>query len=521
MKPPPQPPRTRRPDGQRPDASRSDGQRPDGQRPARAKTRNVARRDVDAARVVAWRTLRAVDERDAYANLELPRQLESARLDGRDAAFATELTYGALRGRGLYDAVRAACVDRPLADVDAPVLDALRLGVHQLLATRVPPHAAVAATVDLVRAEIGQGVAGFANAVLRKVGARDVAGWLAQVAPAEAEDLDGHLAVSTSHPVWIVRALRDGLLLAGRPVAELPDLLAADNRRPEVTLAALPGLLTPAELVGLGARAGRLSPLAVTVTGAPDDLAAVRDGRARAQDEGSQLVALALAAAAGAGPDGGRWLDLCAGPGGKAAVLGAVLATRRAAGALPPDAVLVAGEVAPHRVGLVRGSVRAVLAADPAAVLVREGDGTAAGADEPGAYDRVLVDAPCTGLGALRRRPEARWRRQPADLAGLGPLQRALLASALDAVRPGGVVAYATCSPHRAETRAVVGDVLRRRAKAGPAEPVEQLDARAVLAELSAGRLDPATLGPGPDAQLWPHLHGCDAMYLALLRRPG
>jgi 16S rRNA (cytosine967-C5)-methyltransferase len=125
----------------------------------------------------------------------------------------------------------------------------------------------------------------------------------------------------------------------------------------------------------------------------------------------------------------------------------------------------------------------------------------------------VLVDAPCTGLGALRRRPEARWRRQPADLGALGPLQRRLLASALDAVRPGGVVGYATCSPHRAETRAVVADVLRKRAD------VEQLDAREVFVEVSGGALDAATLGPGPDAQLWPHLHGCDAMYLALLRR--
>jgi 16S rRNA (cytosine967-C5)-methyltransferase len=493
VKPPPQPPRP--------------------PRPARAKTRNVARREVDPARVAAWRTLRAVDERDAYANLELPLQLQAARLSGRDAAFATELTYGTLRGLGLYDAVLAACVDRPLTDVDAPVLDALRLGVHQGFAMRVPPHAAVAATVDLVRAEIGQGAAGFANAVLRRVGTKDLQAWLAQVAPPEDADPDGYLAVTTSHPVWIVRALRDALLLSGRPASELPLLLAADNERPAVALAALPGLATVGELEAAGARRGRLSPFAVTVNGALDDLAAVRDRRARAQDEGSQLVALALADAELTGADGGRWLDLCAGPGGKAALLGATLAVRRAAGSLPPDAVLVAGEISSHRVGLVQGSVRAVAAAYPAAVLVRQGDGTTVGDDEPGAYDRVLVDAPCTGLGALRRRPEARWRRQPADLAGLGPLQRRLLASALEAVRPGGVVGYATCSPHRAETRAVVGDVLRKR------DDVEQLDARAVLARVATGELDPATLGTGPDAQLWPHLHGCDAMYLALLRR--
>jgi 16S rRNA (cytosine967-C5)-methyltransferase len=481
--------------------------------PARAKTRNVARREVDPARVVAWQTLRAVGERDAYANLELPRLLRAARLDGRDAAFATELAYGTLRGQGLYDAVVAACADRPLAQVDPALLDALRLGVHQLLATRVPPHAAVAATVDVVRAEIGQGAAGFANAVLRAAGTRDLAGWQREVAPDAATRPDEHLAVTLSHPVWIVRALRDALLLSGRPATELPELLAAGNERPVVTLAALPGLATPGDLAAAGAAPGRLSPLAAIVTGAPGDLAAVREGRARAQDEGSQLVALALAAAPLTGPDAGRWLDLCAGPGGKTALLGALLAGHRASGTLPAGAVLVAGEVAPHRVTLVEGSVRGVLAADPAAVRVRQGDGTTAGADEPATYDRVLADVPCTGLGALRRRPEARWRRQPSDLAGLGPLQRALLASALDAVRPGGVVAYATCSPHRAETRAVVGDVLRKR------QDAHQLDARELLAAVAAGGLDPATLGGGPDAQLWPHLHGCDAMYLAVLRR--
>jgi 16S rRNA (cytosine967-C5)-methyltransferase len=488
---------------------------PERSRPARPKTRNVARREVDPARVAAWRTLRAVDSQDAYANLELPEQLRRAGVAGRDAALATELTYGALRGRGLYDAVLAACVDRPLTDVDPPVLDALRLGVHQLLATRVPPHAAVAATVDLVRAEIGQGAAGFANAVLRRVAAQDRAAWLARVAPEAGTDPDGHLAVVASHPAWIVRALRDALVLAGRPATELPALLDADNARPVVALAALPGLAEPAELVAAGARAGAVSPRAATVTGAPDELAAVREGRTRVQDEGSQLVALALAAAGLAGADHGQWLDLCAGPGGKSALLGATLAVRRAAGELPDDARLVANEVAGHRVGLVKRSVAAVVRAAPGAVVVREGDGREAGGAEPGRYDRVLVDAPCTGLGALRRRPEARWRRQPADLAGLGPLQRDLLASALDAVRPGGVVAYVTCSPHPAETRMVVTDVLARRGD------VERLDARAVLAGLvdDATAVDPDTLGPGPDAQLWPHLHGCDAMYLALLRR--
>ncbi|MGZ4649082.1 MAG: RsmB/NOP family class I SAM-dependent RNA methyltransferase [Kineosporiaceae bacterium] len=470
------------------------------------RTRNAARRALDPARRVAFEVLRAVDAEDSYANLVLPRLLRRAGLTGRDAAFATELAYGALRGRGAYDAVLAACVDRPLDQLDPPVLDALRLGAHQLLAMRVPAHAGVSATVDVVRAEIGQGAAGFANAVLRRVAERDLPGWLETVIPPDAGE-DTRLAVVTSHPVWIVRAFRDALAFAGRETGELPALLAADNAAPAVTLAALPGLADAAELAAGQGTLGALAPTAVRLPGPPDALPAVRQGRARVQDEGSQLVSLALAAALLHGDDGGRWLDLCAGPGGKTALLGAVLAGRER----PGGAVLVANEVSPHRAELVRRSVAAVERAAPGLIDVRVSDGRTVGEAEPGRYDRVLVDAPCTGLGALRRRPEARWRRTPADLATLGPLQRDLLRSALDAVRPGGVVAYVTCSPHPAETRLVVDDVLRGR------EDVERLDARAAVVTVAEGREH--DLGDGPDVQLWPHVHGTDAMYLALLRR--
>jgi 16S rRNA (cytosine967-C5)-methyltransferase len=485
------------PTGPRPGESRT-------RRPA-PRTRNVARRELDPARRVAFEVLRAVDAEDAYANLVLPRLLRHAGLIRRDAAFATELAYGALRGRGTYDAVLAACVDRPLDQLDPPVLDALRLGAHQLLGMRVPAHAAVSATVDVTRAEVGQGAAGFVNAVLRRVAERDLPGWLDVLVPPDADE-DTRLAVTTSHPVWIVRAFRDSLAFAGRDLGELPALLAADNAAPAVTLAVLPGLASSAEIAD--GRPGALAPTAVRLPGPPDAVAAMREGRARVQDEGSQLVTLALAAADVEGLDAGRWLDLCAGPGGKSALLGAVLGARepRAAGA-----VLVANEVSPHRADLVRRSVAGVERAAPGLVEIRVGDGREVGEAEPGRYDRVLVDAPCTGLGALRRRPEARWRRTPGDLATLGPLQRQLLRSALDAVRSGGVVGYVTCSPHPAETRLVVDDVLRRR------DDVERLDAREAMRAPSDGRVE--ELGEGPDVQLWPHVHGTDAMYLALLRR--
>jgi 16S rRNA (cytosine967-C5)-methyltransferase len=485
--------------------ARAGGRRPTGRsRPAR-------RVPVDPARKVAYRTLRAVAERDAYANLVLPSLLRREGLHGRDAAFATELACGALRGKGTYDAVLAACSDRPLDQVDPPVLDVLRLGTHQLLGTRVPAHAAVAATVDLVRSELGGAAAGFVNAVLRKVCVRGQDAWLARIVPPDADE-DTVLSLTTSHPGWIVRALRDALRSDGRDPRDLPDVLAANNVRPQVGAVALPGLSTVSELRAAGAHPGTLSPLAVTLTGAPHDLSAVAQGRARIQDEGSQIVALALAGAELIGPDRGRWSDLCAGPGGKAALLGAVLARARHSGDLPPDACLLAVENVEHRVRLVRGAIEPLLKAQKGTVEVRHLDGRELVDEVTDLYDRVLVDVPCTGLGALRRRPEARWRRTPADLATLGPLQRSLLDTALRVVRPGGVVAYVTCSPHPAETRLVVADALRGR------EDVELLDARPVVAEVCGSPV----IGPEqghPDLQLWPDLHGTDAMYLALLRR--
>uniref|UniRef100_UPI00066E5365 RsmB/NOP family class I SAM-dependent RNA methyltransferase n=1 Tax=Streptomyces sp. SBT349 TaxID=1580539 RepID=UPI00066E5365 len=455
----------------------------------------------DPVRILAFDALRAVDERGAYANLVLPPMLAKAReagtLDARDAALATELVYGTLRRQGTYDEVLRECVDRPLREVDPPVLDVLSLGAHQLLGTRIPSHAAVSSAVELARCVLGDGRAKFVNAVLRRVAARDLDGWLTELAPPFDEEPERHLALVHAHPPWVVSALWDAL---GGGRAGIESLLAADNERPLVTLVARPGRSTVAELTEDGrAEPGRFSPYAARLAdgGEPGALDAVREGRAGVQDEGSQLVAIALAEAPLTGADA-RWLDVCAGPGGKAALL-AALAARR-------DAVLVAAEKQPHRARLVART----LAGNPGPAQVVLADGTRP-AWRPGAFDRVLVDVPCTGLGALRRRPEARWRRRPEDLDALTSLQRDLLRGALAATRPGGVVAYATCSPHLAETRLVVTDVLKGLANEGAAG-AEWIDARPLLPGVPE-------LGEGPDVQLWPHLHGTDAMYLALLRR--
>lgn len=458
--------------------------RPGGQPPA-----ENAR--VDAARQAAFEVCRAVRVDEAYTNLVLPHVLRRHGLSGRDAAFATELAAGTLRRRGTYDSILAACVDRPLTKVEVKVLDVLRLGTHQLLGMRVPPHAALSATVDLARSVAGAGAAGFVNAVLRRVSEADLATWVRRVAPDPADDGHGFAAVAHSHPRWVVEALAEALAAVGA-AGELDALLAADNEPPRVVLVARPGRADVAELPG---EPTRWSPYGVVLAaGDPAGVPAVADGRAGVQDEGSQLVALALARAAVRGRDE-RWLDLCAGPGGKAALLAGL-----AAGF---GARLVAGERQEHRAGLVRRALDG--AGGVAGVVVADGTRPPW---PPGSFDRVLVDAPCTGLGALRRRPESRWRRQPADLERLAPLQRDLLTAAIDSVRPGGVVVYATCSPVLEETRDVVADVLRDRTD------VVLDDASSLWPDV------PDAAGPLPGTlQLWPHRHATDAMFVALLRR--
>lgn len=437
----------------------------------------LRRRRPDRPRQLAYRVVRAVTADDAYANLETARLLAEAKLDARDAAFVTELVAGTCRLRGTYDRILAAASGRPR--FDPPLADALALGAHQLLSTRVPAHAAISATVDLAAANAGEKVAGLTNAVLRKVAARDLDAWIADLS--RGEDELGRLALRTHHPRWIAEAYRD---LLGD---EAERALAANNVAPVPTLVVRPGL---AEVAELGGEPTTHSPFGARRAGNPADVAAVREGRAGVQDEGSQLVAWALGRAdAPRGP----WLDLCAGPGGKAALLAGLAAASGTS--------LLAAELQPHRAELVRQGVRGY---DPAPAVIAA-DGTRP-AWRPGVFARVMADVPCTGLGALRRRPESRWRRTPGHLAELVPLQRRLLGTALDSAMPGAVVAYVTCSPHRAETTGVVEAVLAGR------DDVAVLDASAVLPEVPDAAL-------GPFLQLWPHRHGTDALFCALLRR--
>lgn len=465
----------------RPKPARREGSRPPALR--------GPRKPFDPARQAAFDVLRAVSERDAYANLALPAVLRERGVTGRDAAFATELTYGACRARGLLDAVIARAAGRPIDQISPALLDLLRLGTYQLLRTRVDQHAAVSTTVEQAGIEFDTARAGFVNGVLRKISQRDEQSWVDELAPAADVDPIGHLAFTHAHPRWIAQSFADAL---GAAAGQLGEVLAVDDARPDVHLAARPGVLTAAQLAEqAGGTVGRYSPYAVYLPGGdPGQLPAVRNGQALVQDEGSQLVARAVTLAEVDGVGDARWLDLCAGPGGKTALLAALAAER--------GARVTAVEPAPRRADLVEENTRGL------DVDVRRVDGRESGFP-PGSFDRILVDAPCTGLGALRRRPEARWRRQPGDVAGLTKLQRELLGAAIALLRPGGVVLYATCSPYLAETVGVVADALRR-------YPMTALDSGPLFEPVDG-------LGAGPYTQLWPHRHGTDAMFAAALRK--
>ena len=443
-----------------------------------------------SARKAALACVLAVVEDDAYANIAMSAIIRDAGLSQRDAAFATELAYGSLRMSGFYDEVISVASGRDPSSLEAPVRAVLWIGAHQALDMSTPPHATVSESVDLAKHGGAARASGLVNAVMRRITERTRDEWVEAVAPGNGIT---DLSIRTSHPEWIVAELQASLAARGRS-GELEALLDSHNEPAAVTLAARPGLIDRDALASqCGGKATEFSPYGVVLkAGSPGKVAAVRDGAAGVQDEGSQLVAAALASAAArpASPHE-RWLDACAGPGGKTALLGALAATR--------GATLDALELHPHRATLVRDNVRSL---PPGVVDVFVADATEwAG----GPFDRILVDAPCTGLGALRRRPEARWRRSQEDLRELTDLQSRILAHTATLLAPGGVIAYVTCSPVLAETREIV-----------EASGLQQLDARAALADVTGSALE--AWGRGPDVQLWTHAQGTDSMYLAILK---
>lgn len=448
----------------------------------------------ESARTIALDLLLSVEIDDAYANLLLPKLLAKSKLDDRDLALAQELSFGTIRWQLFYDRVIEECAKRYSDEIDIKALVVLRLGAHQILGMRIPAHAALDETVELAKQFVSRGAAGFVNGVLRRVTERTRDEWL-EIVLNGLENKYERLAVEYSHPIWVVRALEQALRLDGRE-SELKDLLLADNIAPLVSLVALPGLASKSDFEDLPI--GPASPIGAQMDGGdPNNLKAFREGRIRVQDQGSQLAALCLVDAKPI-QQNELWLDLCAGPGGKAALL--------AAEAKVAGATLVCNEVSQHRAKLVRQAISAI---NDEIVVTQEDGRTYAGKNKE-VFDRILLDAPCTGLGALRRRPEARWRKQQSDVAQLSSLQEELLISAWDCLKPGGILAYVTCSPHLAETNAIV-DWATKKLRGSTL-----IDSNEVIKGINPNLV----LNPQrKTTQLWPHLHQTDAMFIALFTK--
>lgn len=416
-----------------------------------------------SARQIAFEVLFEVNHNGAYSNILLSQTLREVELSSRDKAFVTNLVYGVLRHRALLDDLVLKFSDRSLEKIDRKLLEVLRMGAFQLQVLKAPAHAAVNESVELAKIVAGKSTAGFANAILRGVSQLNDSGLYSQ----------DESSIKYSTPGWIINAFRDVLKNEDEVIAQLQ----ADIHGEVSTLIAWPGRSSISELIDAGGVAVDGAPNAVTFTGNPGDIPAIRERRAGVQDLGSQLVVERFFET---GEPGMRWLDLCAGPGGKAAYLDSLIA----------DGEFVANEISEERSRLVHQVVRS------GKVINHDGRNLPS---EYGDFDRILIDAPCTGIGALRRRPEIKWRRTPEDLPGLLKLQEELLNAAAARLRSNGVIGFATCSPHQAETKWQIKTFLKRNPK---------------FSRLQVGK----NADPDGDMQLWTFRDKTDAMFLSLLQ---
>lgn len=434
----------------------------------------------DAARLLAFDLLTEVNRNEGYSNLLLPQALNASKLEDRDRSLVTELLYGTIRMQGKHDWVLSQISDRPWAEVDPGIVDICRLGVHQIHEMRIPDHAAVAATVEVARKRIGESKASFVNALLRGVTRKSFEDWFSPLA--EIKDPVERLSIQYSHPEWIVSAYYDLL----KSWDEVESALRVNNEAATPTLVSWPGYSTQEDLIAIGGEPTDYSPYGAHWKGNPGALDLIKARKIGVQDEGSQLVAEVFARAA----RGSKWLDLCAGPGGKAALLSSIARERKIN--------FTANEFSQARAELVKQVVHGDR------VLVSDGRTIAQSGEK---FDAILIDAPCTGLGALRRRPEVRWRRTLQDLRELTQLQRELIDSAIQALNPGGLLGYATCSPHLAETSIQIADIRKNY------PDFEQIPVDDFLPDSLKNAVRDGAMS------LWPHKHGTDAMYLSLFQK--
>ena len=433
-----------------------------------------------AARALALDILQDVEEKSLYANLATPDYLTRSDLVTRDRAFVTELVYGTLRRRIFYDAIIESASSRPVNHIDLKVLHILRITAHQLLTLNTPAHAAVDSAVRLaIRKGVGS-ASGFVNAISRRISERKIDSWI-EVLSRGRKELE-LLSVTYSHPEWIVAAYLQRL----GNIDEVRAELEANNINPSINAVIYPGATWSDSSVEQS-KSAHWSADCRIFAGNPEEIPEIRNLTAGIQDEGSYLIAQAFASIPTSSR--GPWVDLCAGPGGKAAVISRIAQTS--------GYEFLAIDRSEHRAKLVTRVTKKVVVAD--------------GSKPPlpsQSVGKILVDAPCSGLGALRRRPDARYRKSPQDIEALVTVQRALLAASIQLLEVGGILGYVTCSPIFAETRANTDWMLANFSQ------MELVDARQYFpVEMN--------LDESHDVQLWPSKHGTDAMYLALFRKIG
>ena len=433
------------------------------------------------ARLAAFDLLTRVARDDSYINLLLPSFLNRSGVTEQDRGLVQELSYGALRWQLQYDAIIDFLSGNRLIDTEVRI--ALRLGLHQLFRMRIPSHAAINETVELIK-RIQPRATGFANAILRNADRMGLADLIAEIT----KNLGrvSALSIVHSHPEWVVRALIDALALDDRD--SLEELLESNNETPSVNLAALTSNARE-RLKGAGVERSTVSPIGFVLDGNPEPYLT---SDVRVQDQGSQLVALALLELAN---PNARFLDMCSGPGGKSAVI---------LSGLGSEGRLVCYEPAQHRAKLVEGAVGSDKRVE---IVLAEGQSV-----DKNQFDAVLLDAPCSGLGSLRRKPESRWRKLPAQLPKLNQIQTELLDAGLDSLRLGGVLLYSTCSPVVSETNSQVADALARHPE------VELIDLKPILRRISPGLM---LNEKRKTIQLWTDLHQTDSMFMAGFRKIG
>lgn len=447
------------------------------------------------ARERALNILHQVADKGAYANLTLNKMLNKADFNSLDRGFITELVYGTLRMQGRLDYILGQYLKKPLASLPLWILLILRLGAYQIIfLDKVPVSAAVHESVELAKKYGHAGTVRLVNGVLRNVdrGRENIK------YPSRDQNLLAYLTAFYSHPAWLVSRWLEEF-----GPEETEKLCIWNNTSPQVTLRANTLKTTREDLIkeleheGIKASMGTFLPESLVLPGAAviGSLAAYRDGLFQVQDEGSMLVTRVL------NPQpGSKMLDICAAPGGK---------TTHAAQLMANQGEIKAFDLYPHKLALIEANCRRL---GISIVTPQEQDGRKL----PGIYEKwadyCLVDAPCSGLGVLRRRPDARWQKQASDIGQLVTLQKEILTGAAKTVAPGGLLVYSTCTITPEENQGVVAWFL----KGHPEFSLEEIP-RKVIGKFSFTDDDLA----GGMLQLLPHVHGTDGLFMARLRKRG